>query len=60
MHQVQSLRSTVGDDVSDRLTCVGEAGDHKGLVKIPRIFLALPDPPPSPLRADDEEVPSHA
>jgi len=34
----------VGDDVSDRLTCVGEAGDHKGLVKIPRIFLALPDP----------------
>jgi YYY domain-containing protein len=24
------------------------AGDHKGLVKIPRIFLALPTPPPSP------------
>src|SRR6266478_8538567 len=31
----------------------GTAGDHKGLVKIPRIFLAPPNPPPSPLRTDD-------
>jgi HEAT repeat protein len=30
----------------------GDAGDHEGLVKIPRIFLALPTPPPSPLRTD--------
>src|SRR5260370_12611136 len=32
----------------------GTAGDHKGLVKIPRIFLALPTPPPSPLRTDND------
>jgi L-aspartate oxidase len=44
MQYAQPPRSTAGDDVSDRITCVGEAGDHKGLVKIPRIFLALPDP----------------
>src|SRR5713226_5481732 len=28
----------------------GDAGDHKGLVKIPRIFLAPHSSPPSPLR----------
>src|SRR5216684_2267798 len=29
----------------------GDAGDHKGLVKIPRIFLAPHSSPPSPLRS---------
>ncbi len=35
----------------------GAEGDHKGLVKIPRIFLALPTPPPSPLRTDASKNP---